>query len=72
MRRFLRFALRFAAVAGILAAALLAGAYLYLRQSLPQTKGEIRLAGPSAPIEILRGILTAVRRCHPASSASAP
>ena len=31
-----------------------AGAYLYLRQSLPQTTGEIRLAGLSGPVEILR------------------
>ena len=33
---------------------LLAGGYLYLRQSLPQTAGEIRLAGLRAPAEILR------------------
>jgi len=33
---------------------LLAGFYFYLRQSLPQTKGEIRLAGLAAPVEILR------------------
>ena len=53
MRRFLRFTGWLAA----LLAALLAGAYLYLRQSLPQTEGEIRLAGSSglsAPVEILR------------------
>jgi penicillin amidase len=31
-----------------------AGAWLYLLRSLPQTRGEIRLAGPAAPIEILR------------------
>jgi acyl-homoserine lactone acylase PvdQ len=54
MRRFLRFTLRFAAVAGILPALLLAGFYVYLRQSLPQTKGEIRLTGLTAPAEILR------------------
>ena len=33
---------------------LLAGFYVYLRQSLPQTEGKIRLAGLSAPAEILR------------------
>jgi len=37
-----------------LLAALLAGAYLYLRQSLPTTEGEIRIAGLTAPVEILR------------------
>ncbi len=30
------------------------GAYFYLRQSLPQTEGEIRIAGLAAPVEILR------------------
>ena len=50
MRRFLRFTGWLAA----LLAALLAGAYLYLRQSLPKTEGEIRLAGLTAPVEILR------------------
>ena len=30
------------------------GGYLYLRLSLPQATGEIRLAGVSAPVEILR------------------
>ena len=50
MRRFLRFS----AFLTALLAALLAGAYLYLRQSLPQTEGEIRLAGVSAPVDILR------------------
>jgi penicillin amidase len=54
MRRFLRFALRFAAVLGILGLLLLAACYVYLRQSLPQTKGEIRVPGLSAPAEILR------------------
>jgi penicillin amidase len=37
-----------------LAALLLVGCYAYLRQSLPQTKGEIRLAGLGAAVEILR------------------
>jgi penicillin amidase len=50
MRRFLRFA----GGLTVLLAALLAGAYLYLRQSLPKTEGEIRLPGLSAPVEILR------------------
>src|SRR6185369_9618561 len=50
MRRFLRFTGWLAA----LLAALLAGAYLYLRQSLPKTEGEIRLAGITAPVDILR------------------
>ena len=54
MRRFLRFGLRLAVVTGLLAALLLAGCYAYLRQSLPQTTGEIRLAGLGAPAEILR------------------
>mgnify|MGYP001612536259 FL=1 len=31
-----------------------AGAYLTLRQSLPKTSGEIRLAGLTAPVEVLR------------------
>jgi len=50
MRRFLRFSGFLTA----LTAALLAGAYLYLRQSLPTTEGEIRLAGVAAPVDILR------------------
>jgi len=41
-----------AALAGSLLAA--AAGYLYLRQSLPQVEGEIRLAGPAAPVEIRR------------------
>jgi len=32
----------------------MAGAFLYLRQSLPKTEGEIRLAGLAAPVEVLR------------------
>jgi len=54
MRRFLRFALQLAAIAGILAALLLTGLYVYLRQSLPQTRGEIHLAGLSTTAEVLR------------------
>jgi penicillin amidase len=33
-----------------------AGGYIYLRQSLPQTSGRIALAGPEAPVEIIRDI----------------
>ena len=54
MRRLLRFAARLTAVAAALAGVLLAGGYFYLRQSLPQTKGEIRLAGLTAPAEVMR------------------
>jgi len=54
MRGFSRFALRFFAFAGVLTALLLAASYLYLRQSLPQTGGEVRLAGLRAPAEVLR------------------
>ena len=54
MRRFLRFAAGLTAVAAVLGGVLLTGGYFYLRQSLPQTKGEIRLAGIGAPVEILR------------------
>jgi penicillin amidase len=39
-------------VAFLLAIAL--GAFLHLRRSLPQTEGEIRIAGPEASVEILR------------------
>ena len=38
----------------MLAAVLLAAFYVYVRQSLPQTRGDIHLAGLHAPIEILR------------------
>jgi penicillin amidase len=37
-----------------LCCAALAGAYLYLRQSLPQAQGELELTGLSAPVEVLR------------------
>jgi len=50
MRRFLRISGYLAA----LSAVLIASAYFYLRQSLPKTEGEIRLAGLTAPVEILR------------------
>ncbi len=41
---------------GLLAAVVLAaaGGYLWLRSSLPQTSGTLRLAGIAAPVEILR------------------
>ncbi|HUN70253.1 MAG TPA: penicillin acylase family protein, partial [Burkholderiales bacterium] len=54
MRRYWRFALRFTALAAALALVLAAGGYFYLRQSLPRTEGEIRLAGLGAPVEVLR------------------
>jgi penicillin amidase len=54
MRGSLRFAGWLATLLAIFLAVLLAGAYLYLRQSLPKTEGEIRLAGLTAPTEILR------------------
>ena len=54
MRRFLRFCGWLTVVLAALLAASLAGGYLYLRQSLPKTEGEIRLAGPTALVEILR------------------
>jgi penicillin amidase len=50
MRKLLRFSLLLAAVAALLTG----GAYLYLRQSLAQTEGTIRVAGLKAPIELLR------------------
>lgn len=34
--------------------AILAGAWLYLRQSLPQLEGEVPIAGLAAPVEVLR------------------
>ena len=54
MRRWLRFAARLTALAAALAGVLLAGAYFHLRQSLPQTSGEIRLAGLAAAVEVVR------------------
>ena len=38
----------------VLATLAVAGAYFYLRQSLPQEEGEIRLAGLGKPVEVLR------------------
>ena len=50
----MRLLLRLAAVllAGVLLG--IGATYLYLRQSLPRIEGEVRLAGISAPVEILR------------------
>ena len=50
MRRLLRYFLLLMAVAALLAGA----AYLYLRQSLAQTQGTIRIDGLKAPVELLR------------------
>jgi penicillin amidase len=50
----MRFALRLFLFLVVVIALGAAGAYLYLRQSLPQTDGEVRLAGITAPAEILR------------------
>ena len=54
MRRFLRFVARLAAVAAALGALLLLAGFLYLRQSLPQTTGETRVAGLAGPVEVMR------------------
>ena len=54
MGRFFRSAARLTAIAAILAAVLLAAGYFYLRQSLPQTEGEIRLPGLGAAAEVMR------------------
>src|SRR3974390_2793925 len=50
MRRFLRFG----AWLIVLLAAVLAGGFIYLRQSLPKTEGEVRLAGLAGAVDILR------------------
>jgi penicillin amidase len=50
MKTLLRILLVPVVAAGLLAA----GGYWYLRQSLPQTTGVLRLAGLDAPVEILR------------------
>lgn len=51
-------------------ALLAGGAYLYLRQSLPRVEGEIRLAGLSGPVEILRDRY-GIPHIHAASPADA-
>src|SRR5258705_13791991 len=38
----------------LLTAIAAAGGYVYLRRSLPQVDGTVKVAGPSAPIEIIR------------------
>ncbi len=50
----MRRVLRFASWLALLLIVLLAGFYLYLRQSLPKTEGEIRLAGLGETVEVLR------------------
>jgi penicillin G amidase len=50
----MRKALRILSLTVAVSLALAAGVYLHLRRSLPQTEGEIRLAGIEAPVEILR------------------
>ncbi len=54
MRKVLRRLLLGISTTSLLAALAGAGAYLYLRQSLPKTEGELQLAGLSGPVEILR------------------
>jgi penicillin amidase len=49
-----RLVLRAAAVLALIAAAVAAGGYHYLRRSLPQIGGTITVAGLSAPIDIVR------------------
>ena len=46
--------LRILAGLALLALLVVAGGYVYLRQSLPQTEGQVRLAGLSAAVEVLR------------------
>src|SRR3954451_16317410 len=50
----MRRALNWLAFAAVAACVLVLAAYLYLRQSLPQTAGSIQLAGLSGRVEILR------------------
>ena len=45
---------RIAAAFAVLAVAVVGGAYLLLESARPQTEGTIELAGPSAPVSILR------------------
>ncbi len=45
---------RIAAALAVLAVAVVGGAYLLLESARPQTEGTIELAGPSAPVSILR------------------
>ncbi|MDA0225714.1 MAG: penicillin acylase family protein [Proteobacteria bacterium] len=50
----MRWAIRILLVLALAIALIAAGGYGWLRQSLPRTEGEIRLAGLRAPVEILR------------------
>jgi penicillin amidase len=50
----MRIALRWFGVLTLGALLAIAALYLVMRQSLPRTAGELSLAGPAAPIEILR------------------
>jgi penicillin amidase len=52
--RAMRVALRLFAVLGILFSLAGTGTYVYLRQSLPKTAGEVELAGLGAAVEVLR------------------
>ena len=54
MHRFLRRVVRAFGWLALLFAVLLGAGYAYLRQSLPKTEGEVRLAGIGAPVELLR------------------
>ncbi|MDE0382531.1 MAG: penicillin acylase family protein [Defluviicoccus sp.] len=45
---------RIAAAFAVLAVAVVGGAYLLLESARPQTEGTVELAGPSAPVSILR------------------
>jgi penicillin amidase len=54
MRSALRWAVRGTLAALFLCVFAILAAYIYLRQSLPKTEGEIRLDGLNAPIEVLR------------------
>jgi penicillin amidase len=54
MRRFLSVSGRLAALLATLVVVLLAGAYLYLRLSLPKTEGELLLTGLGSKVEVLR------------------
>ncbi len=54
MQRTLPRLLRLGAWLAALLAALLAAGYLYLRQSLPKTAGEVRLAGLAQGVDVLR------------------
>src|SRR5690606_33704086 len=50
----MRSALRFTLILLIALSILIVGGYLYVRQSLAQTEGEIAVEGLGAPVEILR------------------